>query len=62
VTGKPKASGSFQSFQVQYDLRVDREADTAPVTANNSLNKNTFVIVGLLAIATGVGIYLKSKK
>lgn len=56
VTGKPKAVGTFQSFQVQYDLRISREVLPQP-------KKVPVTMIALVAIAimAGIGLYFKSK-
>ncbi len=47
ITGAPTVPNAFQSFHLHYDIRVAREATTAPSTSQFSLNPILFVLISL---------------
>jgi hypothetical protein len=61
LKGSPKASGAFQPFSVQYDVRISRELGPS---ANNSANPGSWLIVAgfvVLAVIAGIFIFWKKK-
>lgn len=56
VSGNPKSTGAFQSFNLEYDIRVERESEQSQ-TNNNPAEKNWFLKNSIFVIG-GLGILL----
>jgi hypothetical protein len=62
-TGKPKTANAFQAFQVQYNLRVDRDAGQAAnpqtnTSSDSGLMRKIWIPLGIAAVAICVIIFL----
>jgi len=61
VSGKPNVEGAFQPFTLRYDIRVEREQETAPssATPNHTLH---YIIFGGGFVAFFIALFVGRKK
>lgn len=69
INGEPKISGEFQSFQLSYDLRVERISEKVSSTIQDSQDTSSkklpivpLSMAGFLVICGGLYIIFKKKK